>query len=97
LAVHASINAADAITGVRLGIRAAGPDHDQALQLLEQAGDEGKAVARELMRLLPLKAKAEYDPDDIPKAMAGRAVDRARRSVEVARRVVRAQPSKGSA
>jgi hypothetical protein len=29
LAIHAAINASDAVTGVRLGRRAAGEDHDQ--------------------------------------------------------------------
>ncbi|VAW08992.1 hypothetical protein MNBD_ACTINO01-1786 [hydrothermal vent metagenome] len=87
LAIHAAINAADAVCGARIGKRATGPDHDQALVLLDQAGTDGAALAKELRRLLPLKTKAEYDPDDIPLSAASRAVDRAHRCVAIARRV----------
>ncbi len=91
LAIHAGINAADAVTGMRLGQRAAGQDHDEALVLLRTAGPDGTAVAKELARLLPMKTRAEYEPDDIPKADASKAVERARRIVEVARRLLGAQ------
>ena len=88
LAIHSAINAADAVTGVRLGRRAAGRDHDEALSLLGQAGADGAEVARHLARLLPLKTKAEYEPDEIPQSAAEKAVERARNCVAVARRVV---------
>lgn len=93
LAIHAGINAADAVTGVRLGQRAAAQDHDEALLLLRTAGPDGTAVATELARLLPMKTRAEYAPDDIPKSDASKAVERARRIVEVARRIAAAQRS----
>lgn len=93
LAVHAGINAADAVTGLRLGQRAAGQDHDEVLALLRQAGTDGAAMERDLLRLLPLKTKAEYDPDDIPRATAGRAVEWATRCLGVARRVSAGQAS----
>jgi hypothetical protein len=41
LAIHAGINAADAVCGARLGERAAGDDHDQVLTLLRRAGPDG--------------------------------------------------------
>ncbi len=41
-----------------------------------------------LARLLPLKTKAEYAPDDIAISEAKRAVERASRCAVVARRVV---------
>ena len=85
LAIHAAINASDAVTGVRLGRRAAGEDHDQVLALLREAGKDGAEVERNLARLLPLKARTEYEPDDISKANAGKAVERAARCVAVAR------------
>jgi hypothetical protein len=85
LAIHAAINAADAVCGVRLGKRAAGQDHDQVVHLLQDAGQDGAEVERDLRRLLPLKTKAEYEPDDIPLAEATRAVERAARCVRVAR------------
>ena len=87
LAVHAGINSADAVCGARLGQRAAGDDHDQALVMLRQAGPDGAEVERELRRLLPLKTKAEYDPDDIAPAVAAKAVARAQRCAAVAKRV----------
>lgn len=84
LAVHAAINAADAVCGARLGERAAGEAHDQALDLLRTAGKDGIAVERELRRLLPLKTKAEYEPDDVATGVAKKAVERAQRCVEIA-------------
>lgn len=65
LAIHAAINAADVVTGTRLGRRAAGQDHDQVLTLLTEAGPDGGELEKELVRLLPLKTRAEYDPDGI--------------------------------
>jgi hypothetical protein len=87
LAIHAGVNAADAVTGMRLGLRAAGQDHDEALVLLRTAGPDGTAVAKELARLLPMKTRAEYEPGGLPKSDASKAVERARRIVEVARRI----------
>lgn len=87
LAIHAAINAADVVTGVRMGRRAAGQDHDQVLALLHEAGKDGAEMETDLARLLPLKTKAEYDPEDIPKAEATRAIGRATRCVVVARRL----------
>lgn len=87
LAIHAGINSADAVCGARLGQRAAGQDHDQVLVLLRQAGPDGTEVERDLRRILPLKTKAEYDPDDIAPTIAAKAVERAQRCAAVARRV----------
>lgn len=66
---------------------AAGQDHDQVLALLHQAGRDGAAVEKERRRLLPLKTKAEYDPEDIPASAATKAVERATQCVAVARRL----------
>ena len=87
LAIHAGINAADAVCGARLGERAAGEDHDQVLLLLRQAGPDGTKVEKELRRLLPLKTKAEYEPDDVAPGVATKALERAQRCVAVARTV----------
>ncbi len=91
LAIHAGINAADAVCGIRLGKRSGGQNHEEVLKLLDTAGTDGKELAKELGRLLPLKTKAEYDHVDVSKADAVRAVERARRSVAIARRAVGAQ------
>lgn len=87
LAIHAGINAADAVCGARLGQRAAGQDHEQVLALLSQAGPDGVALAKHLRRLLPLKTKTEYDPDEVAPAVAAKAVERARRCVDIVSRV----------
>lgn len=70
LAIHAAINASDAVCGARLGVRAAADNHDHVLTLLRQAGPDGAKLETDLRRLIPLKSKAEYDPDDV--APAGR-------------------------
>ena len=57
------------------------------LVLLRQAGPDGVEVERDLRRLLPLKTKAEYEPDDIAPSAAAKAVERAQRCAAVARRV----------
>lgn len=90
LAIHAGINAADAVCGARLGERAAGDDHDQVLSLLRQAGPDGAKVEKELRRLLPLKTKTEYEPDDVAPRVARQAVERAQRCAQVARAVAAA-------
>ena len=87
LAIHAGISAADAVCGARLGRRAAGVDHDEVLVLLRRAGPDGTQIERDLRRLLPLKTKAEYEPDDIAPSVAASAVERAQRCSAVARRV----------
>jgi hypothetical protein len=77
LAIHAGINAGDAVCGARLGKRAAGEDHDQVLTLLQQAGPDGAAIVKDLRRLLPLKTKTKYEPDDVAPGVASKAVARA--------------------
>jgi hypothetical protein len=91
LAVHAAINAADAVTGVRLGKRAAGQDHEEVISLLGEAGRDGAQVAKDFARLLPLKTRTEYEPDQMSKATAAKAVERADRCVTTARRLPQAQ------
>ena len=91
LAIHAAINAADAVTGHRIGRRAAGPDHAEVRALLREAGKDGVELDKQLGRLLPLKTKAEYEPDEVALSEARRAVERAKRCVLVARRVVPAE------
>lgn len=89
-ATSLAIHAADAVCGARLGNRAAGEAHDQVLALLRTAGADGAAVEKELSRLLPLKTKAEYEPDDVAAGVATKAVERAARCAAIARRVAAA-------
>jgi hypothetical protein len=82
-AVDAGINAADAVAGMNLGQRWKGP-HEQAADFVAKAGADGKAVARELRRLLPLKTQSHYDATAINKSKATSAVTAAERAVAVA-------------
>lgn len=87
LAVHAGINACDAITGARLGKRASGTQHEQALILLKDV-PEAKDTRRLLRPLLGIKPRAEYDPVPLREGDAKLAVKLAIQLVEVARGVI---------
>ncbi|WP_420639197.1 DNA-binding protein [Candidatus Poriferisocius sp.] len=87
LAIHAGINSADAVCGARVGQRAAGEDHDQVLALLRQAGPDGASIEKDLRRLLPLKTRAQYEPDDVAPGVATKAVERAKRCAALAHTV----------
>lgn len=87
-AIHAGINAADAITGALRGMRSSDPDHSRALDLLEASGKDGKDASKHLARLIPLKTKAEYDPGTVPRSKAESAVKNATRMVVIARRIL---------
>jgi hypothetical protein len=64
-------------------------EHTQGAGYLEKAGGvNGRQAARHLRRLLPLKSKAEYDPDPIAPADAAAAVEAARRIVAIAEKFV---------
>jgi hypothetical protein len=87
-AVHAGIAAADAIAASRAGSVWKG-EHSQSPGHLEAvAGLEGRDAARQLRRLLPLKNRAEYDPDPVAPAEARSAVQAAERIVAIAERVL---------
>ena len=81
-----SFSAGDSICGARTDRRAAGGDHGQTATLLNQAGRKAKEAVRVLTRLMQLKNRAEYEPEDVPKAIARRAVERI---VQIALQVVR--------
>jgi hypothetical protein len=85
-AVDAGINAADAVAGINLGRRWKGP-HEQASQFVAGAGVDGREVAGELRRLLPIKTQAQYSSRPVARSKAEQCVRAARRAVAVARRV----------
>lgn len=88
LAVHAAINAGDVVIGCLNSQRLAGQSHDTSVQALHTAGPDGRAVATNLGRLLPLKSRAEYQPVAITASQAATAMRNARAAVERARRVL---------
>jgi hypothetical protein len=86
LAVHAGINAADAIAGMTIQRRSSGDQHEQALVLLKDV--PGSKDARRLLGpLIKLKPKTEYDPTPIRRNEAEQAVKRAEALVQIARSV----------
>jgi hypothetical protein len=85
-AIDAGINAADAVAGINLGRRWKGP-HEQASQFVAGAGVDGKALAKELRRLLPLKTRSHYSADPVSRSKATACVEAARRAVAIAQRV----------
>lgn len=87
-AVHAGINAADAITGALRGMRSSDADHNRAVDLLEGSGKDGKDASKHLARLIPMKTQAEYDPGTVSRSKAESAVKSAGRLVEIERRLI---------
>ena len=88
-AVHAGIGAADAITAARAAVVWKG-EHSQApLHLEKVGGEEGRKAAPQLRRLLPLKNRAEYDPEPISATEARAAVAAAARMVRIAEQTVK--------
>ncbi len=87
-AVHAGISASDAVAAALVGAVSQG-DHADAAGYLEAIGGDGRAAARQLRQLLPLKHKAEYDATPMTEAEARRAVTAAERLVALAAREAR--------
>lgn len=79
-AVLAGIAAADSICCRRLGRHAAGGDHQQAIALVEEAGEVGREARRHLKTLLSIKHKAQYEGVD-PTVTEARRANRAMRSI----------------
>lgn len=87
-AIHAAISAVDAVS-VALGARrSADPDHQRAVDLLEEIAGRSEAVrrrARQLRLLLAKKNAVEYESRRATAKEAAEAVDRAGRLVGWAR------------
>ena len=81
-AVNASIAAADAICGSKLGYRSSGQDHRQAIGLLSQALPEKKTAARDLGRLLEAKTLTSCGASHLTEARASELLKYATRLVD---------------
>jgi HEPN domain-containing protein len=91
-AIDAAISASDAVTAVLAERRSADPDHQRAVDLLEEvAGQSGeiKARARQLRMLLAKKNVVEYESRRATAKEAADSVERAERFVEWASEIVR--------
>ena len=90
LFVDAGIAAADAICCSRLGVYAAGENHNEAISLLEQAE---RGIEKHLRTLLNLKSKVAYTHQPVTADERKRASRAAAAMVEASRRIsARATP-----
>jgi hypothetical protein len=87
-AVTAGIRAADAICEANLGRYSRAKSHAEAARLVSTAGPAGRTAQPILSRLLAIKSKAQYDSTTITPDAARRAVEQARKLVDLARAAV---------
>jgi HEPN domain-containing protein len=83
-AIHAGISAADAVTIAVAGERSADPDHQRAVNLLEEVAGASEVVrnrARQLRMLIQKKNAVEYESRRASRDEAAQAVERAERLV----------------
>jgi len=90
LAVLAGIAASDAACCGRLGVRARGQSHTEAIELLAAVQPNGPAMAKDLQRLLNRKDNSQYGLAFVSAGEAGRMVGWAKRLLRHARRTVEA-------
>lgn len=79
LAVLAGIAASDAACCARLGVRARGQAHAEAVDLLATVDPHGQNMAKDLQRLLSRKDDSQYGLSFVSAAEAGRMVGWAKR------------------
>jgi uncharacterized protein (UPF0332 family) len=82
MAVHAAIQASDAICAIKLRKRSSSTAHSDAVDLLGSTGTREKTLAQKLKRLLANKTKAEYDPTPVSTTHAEESVRNAEQLVE---------------
>lgn len=90
-AIHAAISGADAVSVALGGRRSADPDHQRAVNLLEEIARGSGAIgarARQLRVLLARKNAIEYESRRATAKEAGDTVERALRIVAWARQTV---------
>ena len=90
LAVLAGIAASDAACCARLGVRARGRSHTEAVDLLGTVEPRGADMAKDLQRLLNRKDDSQYGLAFVSSAEAGRMVVWAKRLLGHARGAVEA-------
>ncbi|MEZ5310329.1 MAG: hypothetical protein R2735_07015 [Microthrixaceae bacterium] len=90
LAVLAGIAAADAACCARLGVRARGQAHAEAVKLLATVEPGGSDMAKDLRRLLNRKDESQYGLTLVSSADAGRMISWSKRLLHLARKAVEA-------
>lgn len=91
-AIHAAISAADAVAVALSGRRSADPDHQRAVDFLEEVGRGSEPIGarvKQLRALLSQKNYVEYESRRATAKEAAEAVARAVRIVEWARETIR--------
>jgi hypothetical protein len=88
LAVLAGIAACDAVCCVRLGKRARGPNHREAVDLLATVAEVGPNMGKDLARLLEVRDNAHYGIYYLTRAKATQTLTWAKRLVTTADSVV---------
>jgi len=91
-AIHAAISAADAVAVALAGRRSVDPDHQRAVDFLEEVGRGSEAIGArvtQLRALLSRKNEVEYESRRATGREADDAVTRAARIVEWARETIR--------
>jgi HEPN domain-containing protein len=90
-AIHAAITAAGAATAALSGRRSADPDHQRAVDLLEEVAGQSKDIkarARQMRTLLARKNVVEYESRRATAKEATDSVDRAARLVDWSREIL---------
>ncbi|HET8930523.1 MAG TPA: hypothetical protein VFN21_07700 [Acidimicrobiales bacterium] len=90
LAVLAGIAASDAACCARLGVRARGQAHTEAVELLGSVDPGGTSMAKDLQRLLNRKDDSQYGITLVASADAGRMVGWAKRLLRLSSEAVEA-------
>lgn len=88
LAVSTAINASDAVCCARLGKHSRAVDHSAAVRLLGTVSPGGKAMAKDLQRILAKKNDAQYRQSPLSVTDAKKIIEWARRLVSNARSAV---------
>ncbi len=90
--IHAAISAGDAVAVALSGRRSADPDHQRAVDFLEEVGRGSESISarvKQLRALLSKKNQVEYESRRATAKEAAEAVARAVRIVEWARETIR--------
>ena len=90
LAVLAGIAASDAACCARLGVRARGQSHSEAIELLSAVEPSGAEMAKDLRRLLNRKDDSQYGLAFVSAGDASRMVSWAKRLLDHAQRAIEA-------
>lgn len=88
-AVTSGINSKDALCLALAGSTTKSDDHANAVAELKSAGGLAAEFANDLRRLLALKARSQYQARNVTSGDARKAIDRAARMTEGARRALR--------